>query len=159
MFQSPVKSNRRRSCSSAEDLQSSCRKRLSFASEPTKKNSSNKQSLRVALLKNNYKKIVLDASVQRKKSRNENEKLKSTPSRRSMNFSHNPYESQSFLLQQVKEKSQYIQQLELDYMEAKAKRQRTEAKEVQMKAMLDANKTYLNSILSFFKNSRNEEEN
>ena len=158
MFQSPVKVNRRRSCTSVKDQEISSRKRL-FASEPPKKNPSLKHSLRVAVLKKNYKQIVLDASAQRKQNRIEKEKLKSTPSRRSLNFSHNPYESKSFLLQQVKEKSQYIQKLELDYLEVKAKRHRTEAKEEQMKSMLDANKTYLNSILSFFKNSRKEEEN
>ena len=157
MFQSPVKANRRHSCTSVEDLESSCRKRLNFASQPSKKNLSLNQSLRVAVLKKNYKEIVMDASAQLIKRRNEKEKL--TPCRRSINFSNNPHESKSLLLQKVKEKSQYIQQLELDYMETKAKRQRTEAKEEKMMAMLDANKNYLNSILSSFRNSRKGEEN
>ena len=71
MFQSPVKANRRHSCTSVEDLESSCRKRLNFASQPPKKNSSLKNSLRVAVLKKNYKEIVMDASAQLIKRRNE----------------------------------------------------------------------------------------
>lgn len=159
MYSSPVKVNRRRSLSSTNDQQNSCRKRLSFASEPTKKNPAIKNSLRVAVLKNNYKKTVLEASSARKQIRIENEKLKLIACRRSMNFTHNPYESPAFLRQQLKEKSEYVQQLELEINEAKAKRQRTEANEEQMKAMLEANKTYINSILKFFKISRQEDDN
>lgn len=158
MFTTPV--NRRRSLpSSSEDRHSSCRKRLSFASEPTKKNPSVKNCLRVAVLKRNYQKTVSDASEQQRQNKIENEKLKLTTCKRSISFSLNPYQPPSFLRQQLKEKSQYVQQLELDYNEAKAKRQKTEAQEESMKAMLEANKTYLNSILSFFKASRKEENN
>lgn len=152
MSSSPVK--RRKSFSSYEDIQRSCRKKLTYEADEKKPR---RNTLLIAVLRRNYKKRVIEeAAMERQKVEASQKKNRLIFIRRSksLNYGQTPTKKQEDLSEnykKLKEKTDYVKQLEVEFNDAKAKRQKTEEEEERLKSMLKVNKNYLQSLYQQFK--------